>query len=162
MSNYVPLQYTEEVTNVKELLKSQVCSGLHIWSLDQLGHRGLHNYDIPFRWKGLDFSKFDSCHKEGHWSSHGWKIRDIASEFGLTDNQISGIVTDNASNVSCVEHLNWPLIRCFAHILQLSIRKGFDTVDAISKKVAASRKTCQSRKEVCYYHQWVACTSKPD
>ena len=145
VSNYVSLQYTEEVTNVKELLKSQAAVAFtsdHWTSLATEGYITMTAHFIDKDWNFqnsvLATRKVTDRHT-GENTAH--EIRAIASEFGLTDNQVAGIVTDNASNmVSCVEHLHWPHIRCFAHTLQLSIRKGFDTVDAISKTIAASKK----------------------
>ncbi|KAK3095201.1 hypothetical protein FSP39_011428 [Pinctada imbricata] len=145
VSNYVTLQYNEEVTKVKDLLKAQTAVSFTSDHWTSLATEGYITMTVHFVDKDWNFQnavlatkKVTDCHT-GENTAH--EIRSIASEFGLSDEQVAGIVTDNASNmVSCVEHLNWPHIRCFAHTLQLSIRKGFDTVDSISRTIAACKK----------------------
>jgi hypothetical protein len=69
------------------------------------------------------------------------KIRTIAREFGITDQKVSAIVTDNAANmVVCCQHLDWIHVRCFGHTLQLSIRKGFDNSQAIKGTITSCKK----------------------
>ena len=72
--------------------------------------------------------------KERHTAENtAAEIKLITQEFGLKDEHVSAIVTDNASNmVACVQQLQWTHVRCFGHTLQLSIRGGFEKSETIT------------------------------
>ena len=59
--------------------------------------------------------------KERHTAENtAAEIKLITHEFGIKDEHVSAIVTDNASNmVACVQQLQWTHVRCFGHMQQL-------------------------------------------
>ena len=74
------------------------------------------------------------------------EIRGIMDEWGLSLDQVSGVTTDNASNmVLAMNVLEWTRIPCFSHSLQLAVE------DAL-KLPQVSRALARCRKLVSRFH----------
>lgn len=78
------------------------------------------------------------------------EIKCIVEDFGLSNTAVSGITTDNATNIVIMRtHFEWPHIRCFAHTLQihvsvkteLKIKKKFQCRSSGKKTFFPFRKT---------------------
>ncbi|XP_062618085.1 E3 SUMO-protein ligase ZBED1-like [Saccostrea cucullata] len=145
VSNYVTLQYNDAVQKLKDVIKNQIAVAFtsdHWTSLATEGYITMTAHFVDDQWNYRNSVLATRKVTERHTGENtANEIRSISNEFGVNNTQICAIVTDNASNmVSCVEHLRWEHIRCFAHTLQLAIRGGFDTVSSLSKTIAATKK----------------------
>ena len=68
------------------------------------------------------------------------RLLEAAKEWGITDECVSAVVSDNAANAVLGANLTgWPHFGCAAHILQLSVNAGLNH-PTIDKVIAAARK----------------------
>ena len=62
------------------------------------------------------------------------------NQWGLQPNKLVAITTDNAKNiVNAIDHLDWLHLGCFAHTLQLGVKKAMD-VPQKAKALARGRR----------------------
>ena len=76
-------------------------------------------YDLES--KVLETKEFSNSHTGRNIAN---ELQAILSEWNLVPTMLSGITTDNGSNiVLATSILNWPRIACFSHTLQLAVKQ---------------------------------------
>ena len=68
------------------------------------------------------------------------ELKDTLARWDLQDDNLVSVTTDNARNIVCAtEILTWPHFNCFAHTLQLGVKKSME-IPQISKALARARR----------------------
>lgn len=80
----------------------------------------------------LDCFEFTERHTADNLAE---KLRGIAAEWSVADKMVA-CVTDNAANVTlAVRKANWRHLPCFAHTLNLIVRRALDTMHSTLEKI---------------------------
>ena len=121
----------ELYNNVREEVKSLVLEASNyalttdMWSAENMApYMSLTAHIITSDWelesKCLQTSFFPENHTAENISD---ALRDALEDWGLDENKLSAITTDNAANITAAitKNLKWPWLNCFGHNLNLAV-----------------------------------------
>ena len=96
------------------------------------GQPCVYRFDIALYYNGVYELESKTLETKEFFDSHtginiAGELQSILSEWNLDPTMLSGITTDNGSNiVLATSILNWPRIACFSHTLQLAVEAATD------------------------------------
>ena len=97
--------------------------------------------------KVLETKEFSNSHTGRNIAD---KLQEILSEWNLVPTMLSGITTDNGSNiVLATSILDWPRIACFSHMLQLAIEAATG-LPQLSRALGRCRRLVGHLYNSCY------------
>ena len=146
IAKYVSLSYDQLKAELIKTISSQPGVSLttdHWTSLATEGYITVTGHFIDADWK------FNNCvlatrkttEKHSGVNIHT-DLMNVCREFAINAENITSLVSDNASNmVSCAALLpnNITHVRCFGHTLQLSIRGSFDKTPTITRTIGSAK-----------------------
>ena len=143
-TKYMPALYDQEKTRVEQKVKVVENFSLttDIWT-SRAKHAytslTIHYIDDDFELQGylLGTCEFPESHTADNIND---ELLDMISDWGLKESEISGITTDNGSNIlAAMDLLQWPHVPCFSHTLQLGIEKAMK-LPQVAKALARCRR----------------------
>ena len=146
VGNYVTLCYDQMKSDLVQSISSQPGVSLttdHWTSLATEGYITVTCHFVDKDWTFQNYVLATRKTTERHTGDNIYAdIRSVCREFAIQDENITSLVSDNASNmVSCAALLPDSIthVRCFGHTLQLSIRSSFDKVSMITRTIGAAK-----------------------
>lgn len=146
IAKYVSLSYDLMKSDLVKIMSSQPGISLttdHWTSLATEGYITVTGHFIDENWNYNNCVLATRKTTEKHTGENiRADLKSVCQEFAIKDQNITSLVSDNASNmVSCASLLpdNITHVRCFGHTLQLSIRGSFDKSPMITRTIGAAK-----------------------
>lgn len=138
----IPTMYNETVETVRNRLAraSAICLTMDEWSsLNQDSFYAITAHYIVDNDKQTfltsDLLSCESCDLSHTGENISNRIKHVLSEWGIA-NKVTGIVTDNASNMKLAIRLGgWRHWGCFAHSLNLATQNGLEEIREVVGKI---------------------------
>ena len=143
-THYVPQMYDAEVTRIQQQLSEAEYFAI---TTDMWTSRSKHAYigvTVHYFTKQFELCSHLLATKEFPESHRTENISEllpkVLSEWKLSTDVVSGVTTDNGSNiVRAIALTGWMQLSCFGHTLQLSVEKAM-ALPEVSKALARCRK----------------------
>ena len=143
-SKYLPQMFEGEKAKIKDDLSGVRSFSLttDIWtSRANHAYTGLtiHFVDREFELQHylLETREFPESHTALNIAD---ELTEILKDWGLNEDTISAITTDNGKNVvAAIKHLGWEHLPCFSHTLQLGVEKVLK-LPSVTKAIARCKR----------------------
>ncbi|KAK3911914.1 E3 SUMO-protein ligase ZBED1 [Frankliniella fusca] len=140
--NYIPRMYIETVETIKSLLKEADYISLTMdgWtSVAKEAFIGATAHFINLAWELVSVTLGCMPTDESHTAANLAEFTEsMLQQWNIKKDSVSSVTVDNGANfVAAVRELGIPIIKCFAHSLQLGIASVYDhgSVKPVIKKV---------------------------
>ncbi|MEW8547555.1 MAG: hAT transposon family protein [Candidatus Thiodiazotropha sp.] len=146
ITNYLTLSYDQMKSDLVKSISSQPGVSLttdHWTSVATEGYITVTGHFVDENWNFQNYVLATRKTTERHTGENIYAdLQSVCREYAIKDENITCLVSDNASNmVSCAALLpdNITHVRCFGHTLQLAIRSSFDKVPMITRTISAAK-----------------------